>query len=330
VKANKKAIVGVLLSVAALTYTLWDVSFKDLGTALGEAKLVWLVPAIATTLAMFAVRALRWSVIMGRVPFSTAYHALNIGYMFNITLPFRVGELARCYAVAQKTDVPMARALSSVVVERLTDLAAVVLLFALFTQMIPMPAKFSRAAALASGATVAGVLFGVVLVVKGAAVERLARPRLERLTNPESTERWLKRFRDLCDGFRAIGSARRVAVSLGLTVLIWALSVLLTFFFLRAFMPADVSRAGMVVVMSNLGGALPSAPGGLGIVQAFAKDALVIPFGVPEDKAVAFAFVWSLGQQLFLMALGLFGLGRLGMSFSSARAGARQTSETTG
>jgi uncharacterized membrane protein YbhN (UPF0104 family) len=92
---------------------------------------------------------------------------------------------------------------------------------------------------------------------------------------------------------------------------------------MRAFLPTDADRAGLVVVMSNLGGALPAAPGGLGIVQGFATSALVLPYGVPEDKALAFVLVWSLAQQLIIIVLGLLSMGRLGMRWGELRTGAR-------
>jgi uncharacterized membrane protein YbhN (UPF0104 family) len=104
---------------------------------------------------------------------------------------------------------------------------------------------------------------------------------------------------------------------LALTAGVWFATLFVAFFTLMAFKQARMDEVGLVVVLSNLGGALPSAPGGLGVVQFFAKQSLVIPFQVPEDVAVAFAFVWSLSQQIILIILGLFGLVRVGMTFSS-------------
>jgi len=322
VKSKGKALAGALLSAVALTITLWNVRFADLGQALRAADWRWLLPALVSTFALYGLRSVRWAVLMGRAPFGTTYHALNVGYMLNIMLPFKVGEIARCYAIAKRTEIPMARALSSVFVERLFDLASVVLLFAVFTKLVPMPPSFTRAATLGSIAVVGGVLFGVALVVKGDAASRLARPWLARISEP-GADRWLARFADLCAGFRAIGTARRMFWSVTLGALVWALTVLLTWFTLRAFVPgATITQAGLVVVMANLGGAVPSAPGGVGIIQGFATSALVIPFGIDQSNAVAFAFVWSFGQQLVLIGLGLVGLARLGLRFSEARASA--------
>jgi glycosyltransferase 2 family protein len=211
----------------------------------------------------------------------------------------------------------MARTLSSVVVERVIDLGSVVLLFAAFARLVPMPPLLSQAASLAAIAVAVAVVSGAVLVWKADGAEAILRPRLARI-GLRLDWAWA-RFHEVCAGFRAVGSGGRLGAVLGLTVAIWAMTIVLAYFAMGAFLDPDATAAGLVVVVSNLGGALPSAPGGLGVVQGFAKMALVAPFHVPEDRALAFVFVWSLSQQLLLVVLGLVGLGRLGVSLTQAK-----------
>ena len=55
------------------------------------------------------------------------------------------------------------------------------------------------------------------------------------------------------------------------------------------------------------------------MVQGFASKALIVPFGMGPQQAVlatAYVFVWSLVQVLGLIAFGVFGLTRIGMSFA--------------
>lgn len=133
-------------------------------------------------------------------------------------------------------------------------------------------------------------------------------------------ERWLQRYRDFVDGLRAVQSARDWVWVMLSTAAVWAATWLLAFIALSAFLPPRADQAGLMVVAANLGGAAPSAPGGLGPVQLFAKAALVLPFGVDEARATALVFVWSLAQQLALIVLGLIGLARVGLSFAQLRA----------
>jgi uncharacterized membrane protein YbhN (UPF0104 family) len=133
------------------------------------------------------------------------------------------------------------------------------------------------------------------------------------------------RVRQIREALRSVGSVRRLTEALVLTVLVWAATIGLGAICLRAFLPPDglVTKAGLVVVIANLGGALPSAPAGLGIVQGFATSALVVPFGVPEHIALAFVLVWSFGQLLILILNGFVSLGRVGLSLREIRAGAQ-------
>jgi glycosyltransferase 2 family protein len=314
--------VGFAISGVALVLTLRNVDFHELGKALGEARLVWIAPAAVFWIVSYFARAARWSLFMGGTPYWVTMHAQNIGYMLNCTLPFRLGEVARAYVMGEKSHVSMARALSSIIVERVLDLATVVLMFVVFAQFIPMPPSFSRAA-MGGGALIFVMLaMGGLLVWKADAAEkRVLGPILGRIS-PTLAAKVLPKVREVADGFRVVGSGRRMASALGLTFVVWGAMTIFTYYVMCAFLPGFMERAGLMLVVSNLGGAVPSAPGGLGIVQGFAKSALVIPFNVPEEPALAFVFVWSLGQQLLLIVLGIYSLARVGMTFAQVRQGA--------
>lgn len=315
--------VGILFSLGAVALLLWRVDFRDVRGALARAHVGWLVPGVALFFVMFAVRAWRWSLLLGRTRYWPTWHANSIGYMFNVTLPLRLGEIARVFVIAKAEDIGAARALSAALVERIVDLAFVVLMFAGLAQAIPMGPTFTRAAAIGSAFVVACVLGGAVMVIKGEAVERILRPRLARL-GQSKVDAILLRFHEIREGFRALGSVSQIMQCFALTVVVWALTILQSAAFMMAFLPeqTDLMRAGLVVVIANLGGALPSAPGGLGIVQGFATSALVVPFHVPENEALAFVLVWSLVPQLLLILMGVVSMGRVGMSFSEIRRGA--------
>ena len=322
-QSSKAVWLGIGLSVVAVTVLLWRVSFRDLGTALAAADPIWFIPSLALFFAVFALRAWRWAVLLGGTRFWPTWHANVIGYFFNQTLPLRVGEIARAYVISKNGGVDLTRALSAVVVERLFDLASVVLMFAFFALRIPMRPAFTRAATLGSVAMVLGVATGVLFVVFGPAIERAILAHGARL-GPTRAPAIVARLRQIREALRSVGSARRLAEALLLTVLVWATTIALAAVCLRAFLPQDglIPRAGLAVVMANLGGALPSAPAGLGIIQGFATSALVVPFGVPEHIALAFVLVWSLSQPLILIVLGFVSLGRVGLSLREIRAGA--------
>ncbi|MBS2019067.1 MAG: flippase-like domain-containing protein [Deltaproteobacteria bacterium] len=326
-RGSLMAWVGGALSLVAVGILVWRVDFKDVKTALASAELVWLVPAVAIFVALFLVRSWRWSLMLGHSPYWATFHANNIGYMLNVTLPLRMGELARVFVVSRIGKVGVAHAFSIAIVERLLDLGAVVVLFAIFAQFIPMGPSFNRAATVGLVVVLASVAAGILVVVKGDAVERIARPWLARLGEARA-DAVMKRFHEVVQGFRSLGSLRAVLMTSVLTVAIWGMTIIFTALCMRAFLAAHtaVGPAGLVVVVANLGGAVPSAPGGLGIVQGFATSALVVPFKIPESEALAFVLVWSLGSQVMCVVLGLLSMTRVGLSFSEIRRGATGSS----
>lgn len=324
---NWKLWLGLAISATGLYLTLRDIRFDEFFAQLVNAQVIWLLPALIALFATLFMRVWRWSLLMDNTPLGVTYHAITIGYMVNSTLPLRLGELARAWVIGERTRASMARALSAVVVERILDLATVLVLFAAFAQFIPMPAEFSRVA-LTGGLFIVGLVAALaVMIWQSGRVEQLLRAvsgRIERRFPRFRTERIIRLFNDVCDGFRLINTPRKVALVLLTNAGVWATNVLVAYFVMWAFMAGAFDQAGLVMVMSNLGGALPSAPGGLGVVQPLARESLVIPFGADKNAAVAFAFVWSLGQQLVLIMLGLFSLTRLGLTFGKVTSGSQR------
>lgn len=315
---NWKFWFGIIISITALYLTLRDVDFNAFVRALTTAQVLWFIPAFVVFMLGLAFRAARWATLMGGAPYGITFHAMNIGYMLNMILPFRVGEIGRAVVIGQRTNVSTATALSAVVVERLLDLAAVVLMFVVFAQFIPMDPTLSRAASV-SAVLVVILLIGVGAVIwqsdrfENILVKLLARfPQLD-------ANMWLQRYRDFCAGFKLINTRRRLFIVAATTIGIWVEQLFVTLFIMAAFFPPRLDQAGLMLVAGNLGGAAPSAPGGLGPVQFFAKSALVLPFGLDETQATAFVFVWSLSQQLALIVLGVIGMLRIGLSFGQLR-----------
>ncbi|MGQ9813996.1 MAG: lysylphosphatidylglycerol synthase transmembrane domain-containing protein, partial [Candidatus Roseilinea sp.] len=295
---NWKLWLGFAISATGLYLTLRDIRFDEFFAQLVNARVVWLLPALVALFATLFMRVWRWSLLMDNTPLGITFHAITIGYMVNSTLPLRLGELARAWVIGERTRSSMARALSAVVVERMLDLASVLVLFAAFAQFIPMPAEFSRVA-LTGGVFIVGLVAALaVMIWQSGRVERLLRVvfgRIEQHFARFRAEHIIGLFNDICNGFRVINTPRKAALVLFTNAGVWATNALVAYFAMWAFMPGALDQAGLVMVMSNLGGALPSAPGGLGVVQPLARESLVIPFGADKNAAVAFAFVWSLG-----------------------------------
>ena len=130
-KKARQLLIGVVIAVGALYYTLRNVSMDELITSFKDIDLIYILPASVLTLLSYVTRAYRWQILLRpfkEIPISDIYAPLMIGFMGNI-LPARAGEFLRAYLVGKKHGIAFAGAFSSIIVERLFDLIILLMLF---------------------------------------------------------------------------------------------------------------------------------------------------------------------------------------------------------
>src|SRR6266849_1211698 len=135
-KQWQSLILGIIVSVAMLTYALHGVQLDTIGPVLSQGHYLFVIPTLLLMLAALWFRGLRWRALLDdRIGVGHSFNILNVSYLFNAVLPLRLGEVVRAY-LATRLDPPIAifTALSTVVVEQLTNVLAVVMvvLFAVF------------------------------------------------------------------------------------------------------------------------------------------------------------------------------------------------------
>jgi uncharacterized protein (TIRG00374 family) len=132
VKSVKSLVIGLVITAGALYYTLHNVSMKDLGASFKTVDYIYIGPAVFMLLLSFLFRALRWGILvspMKKIAVQGLFSPLMVGYMANI-LPARAGEFIRAYLLGKKHGIPFSGAFASIIVERLFDIVAILLLFA--------------------------------------------------------------------------------------------------------------------------------------------------------------------------------------------------------
>ncbi len=131
-KAALSFAAGAILSAIGFYYAFATVPMDELLWYMESLRYGWLLPAAAIGLFTFFLRALRWQTILGasvRIPFSSVYHAIMIGFMINSVLPARAGEIARPAILKKKEQVPFSLGLSTLATERILDAITLILLF---------------------------------------------------------------------------------------------------------------------------------------------------------------------------------------------------------
>lgn len=267
--------------------------------------------AVVLGIAGVYARALRWRWLFppgprppGIVP------ATMIGYMANNVLPLRAGEVVRIYTAARRLR--EAEPLSptqafwlvtaTVVIERVLDSLALVLILTVLVFLMPVPAPVEWAA----GVLLAVDVVGVALLVMVARAPNLGRRLVARITRrwPRLERMALATFdtglRGL-DGIRTPSHALRIAAW---TPIIWLLPAGAAWAMLRAVHLDLPFIAGWVVLaFVGIGISVPSAPGYLGVFHFAAKLALEM-FGVASSTALAYALIYHASAMVPITLLG--------------------------
>ena len=136
-----KRAIQSLLGIAVSALAVW-LTFrgKDLGAiwrAVQAGDYRYLPVYLATLLVIHLLRTYRWGILLepvAKVPFARLNAVSAVGFTALLVLPFRLGEFARPYLIADRPRLRVSAALSSVVVERVADgiFTAMLLLATLF------------------------------------------------------------------------------------------------------------------------------------------------------------------------------------------------------
>jgi glycosyltransferase 2 family protein len=136
---------GLAIGVGCIAYVVSTIKDpREFLHAFQSVRLIYLVPIVASYLAIMAFRAVRWRYILnhcGRVSYGNTLAAILICYMGNNIFPLRAGELMRVFVLGKREQsVSYSTVLATVVVERLFDFLTVLLSLAAVLMVINLPA----------------------------------------------------------------------------------------------------------------------------------------------------------------------------------------------
>ncbi|HYW49763.1 MAG TPA: lysylphosphatidylglycerol synthase transmembrane domain-containing protein, partial [Gemmatimonadaceae bacterium] len=305
-RARWQGLVGAILTLLLLAWTLRDVHPDELLQQLRGADIGMLLLAAIVATAIFPLRAMRWVVLLEPIApalrFMDAWRAVAIGMMINNVLPARAGEFARAYALSRETkQVPFTSALASIALDRVFD--ALVVFALMFSAML--------APGFPAGAMIAGrpataligtwgvailllVFLGTVMIAfRPQVVSRIVRALCRRVA-PRFESRVTTFVDHATAGLAVLRSPSRFARVVFWTVLHWLVNALAFWIAFRAVgITAPYSGALFLQGLIAIGVAIPSSPGFFGPFEAFAKTGLQI-YGVPVTLAVT----WAVGFHL--------------------------------
>jgi uncharacterized protein (TIRG00374 family) len=288
---------GLALSVFFIYLAFRKVDFSQMAESFGSANYWYLFPTLLILFLSHYLRALRWRYFLDpvvRLDTGSLFSSLMVGYAANVVMPAHLGEFVRAHMLSRKRPVSMGCAFATIVVERIIDVFALLVLLALLMMIHPFPSWVVLSGYVMLGAAV--LLFASLILSRKYEARTLSALRFLMKPLPGGfTERvvsWAGRF---LSGIVPLKRRLDYPVVGLLSVAIWACYGLTFHLSLYAFDFVRVYNlawyvALVLLVITTISVVVPSSPGYVGAFHYLCQLALGL-FGVPAATALSYATV---------------------------------------
>ena len=311
----KRWLPGAVISIGLIIAIISIVDLGAMVDAIRNANFALLSVGLAIGFLWMAMRGMVWwTLLRNRGAFKDAFWSLCAGYLLNMVLPFRLGELGRAFLLSRKTDMKFLEILPTVVIERAVDLGfSAALLLAALPFVVDV-----------EGADRIGYIVGVIVVLGLLAMYIVARntkwaldlfhklsarwPVLQRVGG-NLLESFLTGLGVLTDGWLFLRFLFWMALN-------WGTAIVSYYFIISSFFPdANIIWAMFGLGMAAFGGAIPSLPGAVGTFEGVYTYAMTVLSG-DESTSFAVALTTRFYNYLNSILLGAIGLSIQGQTLS--------------
>lgn len=323
---------GVVISLILIGYFVSIVEWPEVIAACRDINYWYFIPVTLLFLLQNALRAFRWKYLLPPVPhitFGQLFDGTMIGTFGNFVLPLRAGEFLRPLLLKKVTGAGFTTSFVSVIVERILDLAAVLIVFALLLRYVDTVPPWVDTAAIFLGIVAVLLCSGVIVAALFPrvvfAISEFCIPFL-----PELFARLGRKLtRDILAGTRVLKDPLYLAGALIGTAAVWFCTFVQMYYSFSIFnIDAEFWHAITISIIIGLAIAAPSAPGFVGVFQLACLASFSI-CGLDEAKGAAFALVIHLHQYIIIVSLGVLISLKHGVRLSDLSRQSREASEAS-
>lgn len=293
-----------LLGFLLLAVILWQADLGAMGAVLRDVHLEIALAALGVNLVAIAVKAARWNLMLRaqrlHYPFLRALLVYFAGIYIGVATPGRLGELSRVLYLKRDLGISAGTGLSSVVVDRLLDLYALII--------VGLAACFQFDVAGRSSPAFLALVGAMAVAPLMLLNPRFGRWFARRVVGWAARRKLGRHLADGAEDFFA-GLEQLISPRLVIGIVLTALAYLGVFYsgFLAARaleIPVDYLDAGLTVGLANLLALIPITVAGVGTREAV----FILAFGalgLAEAQALGYS---ALVLAVFYLGVGLFGL----------------------
>jgi hypothetical protein len=320
-KSNTRKYVEFLaLCILAIAILWWfgrNLNWIEVREAVADANWYLLAAAVLVVCLIYLLRAIRWGVLLAPIrvaKLNDLFIATTVG--FGALFVFgRMGEVVRPVVLPMRDpQIRPSASLVTIMIERIYDLLAVVVVFGASLLWLTPPAnlvaEFDRVRIVGLvllGAVLAGVFALAVFRKNAARVTSWARQLLEsrRIIPARLTKAVVRLLEQLALALRVLVNARELAVTIGWTALIWFGIAAANLLVLRAFgLEFGFTETVFVMGWALVGSLVPTPGGAAGAFHAATAGALIF-LGIAKETAAGVSIVMHLVDFGPALAFGL-------------------------
>jgi uncharacterized protein (TIRG00374 family) len=320
-KHSLQKIIGYLIALACMVWVFHDVHIGQVLKTMTRINWWWIPLAVIFDILSYSSQGLRWKYVLhplGKISTLKTTQAIYAGLFANEILPLRIGELVRMYLVSRWMSVRLVLIIPSLVVERFFDGIWLALFIGLAALFVPLPKRLLEAEEILGVIVIAVTALFVYLIFRK---EKSISER-EKAT---SKSRWkllrlISTFIErLAIGIRDIGVSRYFYLALAMSSLILIFQIIAYWLVMWAYgIHLNIWAGAVIFIIVHFGTAIPNAPSNVGTYQFFTVVGLSL-FNVEKTIATGFSIAVFVILTVPLWVIGLFAIGRTGMSLSSIR-----------
>ena len=284
---------SLLLSILGLWFVTRDADLAEIRIALAQSRPQYIVLGLAIIIVTIMAKASRWQLMFhpreDAPSFGHLFWALSLGQLVNTAVPFlRLGEVARVYDLGVQANHSRARALGTLVVEKVLDLIMLVLTLAFLLPFLVIPDFVSQSGLVMAVAGLLALLALIVIATRANLALRLIKAAAAPLPQPVR-DRLLPIVVTGLEGLSALRSARTVFILLIASAAIALLSIATPWVLFPALgISLGLVPAAAIHVVLTVGTLPPSTPAKVGVFE-FLVAFMLHFFGI-ENSAVILTY----------------------------------------
>ncbi len=302
-KLKHKLIISLAIGGGVYLFFIVYANFNQFLISLSQFSL-WLLPVVLIlSLFNFVLRFYKWnhylSLIKVKINKVDSFYIFMSGLVMSVT-PGKLGEFLKAYLVKEKTQVPMSKTSPVIIVERLTDSIAFILISLVGAYIF-------------NYGMVITLIITVVLIFL---IILLTSPKLLLLVLHffEKSNRFKKHIIKVENAYKSMQMLLKPSVLFNMTVLsiiAWLAECLGYYLILRNFeIHINFMWASFSYAFANIVGTVSMLPGGLGITEG-SLTFLLLGKGVSKTTSVTTTFIVRVATLWFAVFVGVIALSML-------------------